>query len=177
MSKKTTVSLGGVLALIIGMLIAFVTAPSDDADSDSISSAETVTTTVAAVSQESIETEPAADESVEMTPTETEGQTTSAETSSADEKKNTAYKFRTKKQLEQHYEKHGVDMGFASAAEYEAAASDVINSPDALFKTEAEDSDGVYYIEATNEFVILSTDGYIRTYFNPSGGKAYFDRQ
>ena len=68
-------------------------------------------------------------------------------------------------------------MGFASAADYEKAASDVINSPDALYKTEAEDGDGVYYIEETNEFAVLSTDGYIRTYFNPSGGKKYSDRQ
>jgi len=87
------------------------------------------------------------------------------------------YKFRSKKYLNQHYEKHGIEMGFASAEEYERAASAVINNPDALYKTEAEDGDGVYYVEATNEFAILSTDGYIRTYFNPSGGKAYFERQ
>ena len=48
---------------------------------------------------------------------------------------------------------------------------------DSLFKIEADDGDGVYYLEATNEFVILSTDGYIRTYFLPSSGRAYFDRQ
>ena len=88
-----------------------------------------------------------------------------------------SYHFRNKKLLDQHYEKHGKEMGFASAEEYEQAASDVINSLDALFKIEAEDGDGVYYIEETNEFVILSTDGYIRTYFNPSGGKKYFDKQ
>ena len=35
----------------------------------------------------------------------------------------------------------------------------------------------VFYVEATNEFVVLSTDGYIRTYFLPDGGKRYFDRQ
>ena len=87
------------------------------------------------------------------------------------------YRFRSKKLLDQHYDKHGKEMGFASAADYEKAASDVINSPDALYKTEAEDGDGVYYIEETNEFAVLSTDGYIRTYFNPSGGKKYFDRQ
>jgi pyocin large subunit-like protein len=68
-------------------------------------------------------------------------------------------------------------MGFASAEEYQAAASAVITNPDSLFKTEADDGDGVYYLEETNEFVILSTDGYIRTYFLPSSGRAYFDRQ
>ena len=89
----------------------------------------------------------------------------------------TEYRFRNNKYLTQHYQKHGIEMGFSSAEDYERAASDVINSPEALYKTEAEDGDGVYYIEATNEFVVLSTDGYIRTYFNPSGGKKYFDRQ
>ena len=52
-----------------------------------------------------------------------------------------------------------------------------ISSPDALHKLEKEDGDDVYYIESTNEFVIVSTDGYIRTYFNPDSGKDYFDRQ
>lgn len=36
----------------------------------------------------------------------------------------------------------------------------------ALHKTEAEDGDGVYYLESTNELVIVSTDGYIRTFLN-----------
>ncbi|MBR4627625.1 MAG: hypothetical protein IKO47_08010 [Ruminococcus sp.] len=91
------------------------------------------------------------------------------------------YKFRNKKYLSEHFSKHGSefadDFGYKTAAEYEKGASDVINNPDALFKYEAEDGDGVYYLEATNEFVILSTDGYIRTYFRPSGGRSYFDRQ
>lgn len=91
------------------------------------------------------------------------------------------YYFRTEKQLNQHFEKHGgefeEEFGYETAEDYERGASDVINDPDALFKTEAEDGDGVYYIEATNEFVILSTDGYIRTYFRPSAGINYFNRQ
>ena len=44
-------------------------------------------------------------------------------------------------------------------------------------KTEKEDGDFVYYLEDTNEFVVLSKDGYIRTYFRPSGGKKYFDKR
>lgn len=87
------------------------------------------------------------------------------------------YRFRSKKLLNQHYEKHGIEMGFDSKEEYQAAASDVINNPKALTKTEKEDGDYVYYVEETNEFVILSLDGYIRTYFNPNGGRKYFDRQ
>lgn len=91
------------------------------------------------------------------------------------------YHFRSKKLLNEHFEKHGAefegDFGYDTPEKYENGASDVVNDPDALFKYEKEDGDGVYYIEATNEFVILSKDGYIRTYFRPNSGKKYFDRQ
>ena len=88
-----------------------------------------------------------------------------------------SYTFRTPELLLSHFTKHGIDMGFTTEEAYEAAASRVITNPKALHKTEAEDGDDVYYVEDTNEFVVLSTDGYIRTYFNPDNGKAYFDRQ
>lgn len=88
-----------------------------------------------------------------------------------------SYKFRNNNLLTQHYEKHGIEMGFSSKEAYEKAASDVINNPNALHKTEKEDGDFVYYVEDTNEFVILSTDGYIRTYFLPSAGISYYNRQ
>lgn len=87
------------------------------------------------------------------------------------------YRFRNNSLLSQHYQKHGKDMGFSSASQYEKAAADVITNLNALHKTEAEDGDTVYYVESTNEFVVLSTDGYIRTYFLPDAGKAYYDRQ
>lgn len=87
------------------------------------------------------------------------------------------YTFRSQALLEEHYKKHGVEMGFATKEDYVAAANEVIFSPNALHKLEAEDGDDVYYLETTNEFVIVSTDGYIRTYFYPEDGKEYFDRQ
>lgn len=87
------------------------------------------------------------------------------------------YSFRNSTLLEEHYEKHGIEMGFASAQEYVEAANRVIASPNALHKLEEEDGDGVYYLEETNEFVIVSTDGYIRTYFAPEDGLAYYERQ
>lgn len=97
-----------------------------------------------------------------------------AETSEPSQK---VYTFRSEKLLEEHYQKHGIEMGFSTMEDYVAAANIVIHSPDALHKLEKEDGDDVYYLEATNEFVIVSTDGYIRTYFYPDGGKEYFDRQ
>ncbi len=86
-------------------------------------------------------------------------------------------KFRNQKLLDQHYEKHGKDMGFSSAEEYEAAAGRVVANKDTLHKIEEEDGDDVYYLEETNEFVVVSTDGYIRTYFNPDDGLDYYNRQ
>ena len=87
------------------------------------------------------------------------------------------HKFRSKKLLDDHYKKHGLEMGFDSAEEYVENANRVISSPDVLYKLEEEDNDHVYYLEETNEFVVVSQDGYIRTYFNPSAGIDYFNRQ
>lgn len=87
------------------------------------------------------------------------------------------YSFRKAEYLQEHFDKHGAEFGYATADEYLAGANRVAASPEALHKLEAEDGDDVYYLESTNEFVIVSTDGYLRTYFKPDDGKAYFDRQ
>lgn len=105
-----------------------------------------------------------------------EQNSTSTQSSTSDVQKS-ELKFRSAKLLNQHYEKHGVEMGFSSAQEYEKAAAAVPYHPDVLHKIEKEDGDDVYYIEATNEFVVVSGDGYLRTYFLPSAGKSYYDRQ
>lgn len=85
--------------------------------------------------------------------------------------------FRSDELLEEHYEKHGREMGYASSEEYLAGANAVIHNSDVLHKTEKEDGDDVYYVEASNDLVIVSTDGYIRTYFRPEDGIAYYNRQ
>ena len=85
--------------------------------------------------------------------------------------------FRSEQLLEEHYEKHGKEMGYASAEEYLAGANAAIHRSDVLQKKEKEDGDDVYYVEATNDLVIVSTDGYIRTYFRPEDGIAYYNRQ
>ncbi len=85
--------------------------------------------------------------------------------------------FRNESLLREHFDKHGKEMGFTDAKAYEQAAAAVVTNPLSLHKLEAEDNDDVYYLESTNEFVIVSTDGYIRTYFKPDKGKVYFDQQ
>lgn len=87
------------------------------------------------------------------------------------------YQFRNDKYLTEHFEKHGSDFDYATKEEYLAGANKVISSDNVLHKIEKEDGDDVYYLEETNEFVIVSTDGYIRTYFKPANGIAYYNRQ
>lgn len=92
------------------------------------------------------------------------------------------YTFRNEELLNEHYKKHGRYMGYASKKDYEAFASNLVNyckqnKGACEFKYEKEDNDEVYYLESANEIVFVSSDGYIRTYFRPDEGRAYFDRQ
>ncbi len=102
---------------------------------------------------------------------------TASKETTASRKNNKYYAFRNEYLRNQHYKKHGVEMGFSSAKDYEKAAAKVIKNKKSLHKIEKEDGDDVYYLKSTNEFVIVSTDGYIRTYFQPSAGMAYYNRQ
>lgn len=85
------------------------------------------------------------------------------------------YEFRNQKRLNEHFEKHGAEVGASSAEEYENMASAVVTNSKSLHKTEAEDGDDVYYLKSTGEFVVVSTDGYIRTYY--IADYDYFNRQ
>ncbi len=85
--------------------------------------------------------------------------------------------FRDEEALQQHFEKHGAEFPYATAEEYLAGANRVIQSPEALYKREAEDGDEIYYLEESNEIVFVSRYGIIRTYFRPSAGIDYFNRQ
>ena len=85
------------------------------------------------------------------------------------------YSFRKQQYLTEHFEKHGAEFPYATQEDYLLGANNVIQNPDALHKLEAEDGDDVYYVESTREFVVVSTDGYIRTYF--LADLDYYNRQ
>ena len=110
---------------------------------------------------------------------EDEEETDTAQTNAEEvpEDEEILYPFRSQEQLTDHYERHGVEMGYDTEESYVAGANGVVLSPDALHKLEEEDGDFVYYLEETNEFVVLSPDGYIRTYFCPDDGIDYYNRQ
>ena len=87
------------------------------------------------------ETEPAAKKGKKNKEKATEAPTEES-WSSYDDQNYVEYHFRNEKLLDQHFDKHGAefadDFGYKDAEEYEKGASDVINDPDALHKTEAE---------------------------------------
>ena len=164
MNKKIVSIISGIIVLLAGSGMAVANINDDENTDISISENSTPE-----------------EKSESITQPETEIFSAEAEEIFSDDNSYVEYHFRNEKLLNQHFEKHGSefesDFGYVTAEDYEKGASDVINNPDALFKYEAEDGDGVYYIEESNEFVILSTDGYIRTYFRPSGRIDYFNKQ
>ena len=52
------------------------------------------------------------------------------ESEEEEESTETVFTFRSDKLLKEHYEKHGIEMGFESKEDYEKAANKVINNPD-----------------------------------------------
>lgn len=105
----------------------------------------------------------------------------SNETPSTSQQSNTtsqtnALEFRTQEYLIEHFNKHGDTLGHSSASSYLNGANEVVNSSIALKRIQS-DGDTAYFIEATEEFVVVSTDNYIRTYFKPNDGIDYFNRQ
>ncbi len=117
------------------------------------------------------------DDTTRYSDTAEDTQTASDDNEDTSQEETVVYTFRSEKYLNEHFEKHGSEFGYADSQEYLDGANRVINDKNSLHKLEAEDGDDVYYLENTNEFVIVSKDGYIRTYFKPSRGIEYYNRQ
>ena len=145
----------------------------DGVSAETVADASVVVNTTPESPGEVDDAPPVVPDEVDDAPQQTPEDTQTSKTASAGH----TYSFRQEEYLQEHFEKHGAEFSYASADEYLAGANRVVASPEALHKLEAEDGDDVYYLESTNEFVIVSTDGYIRTYFKPNDGKAYYDRQ
>lgn len=109
--------------------------------------------------------------------TEPTDETDEGDTENTEKTVEIIYKFRNDSLWEEHFKKHGKEFPYETKEEYLEGANIMLSNPDKLHKNEKEDGDDVYYLEATNEFIIVSGDGYLRTYFKPDRGKAYFDKQ
>ena len=91
------------------------------------------------------------------------------------------YTFASEDLWVQHFNKHRYEFGYTIKESYLEGAINVINNPNAQTRIQ-DDGDTCYYLQATDEFVVVSSDGNIRTYFkpgdgNPKEGYEYFLRQ
>lgn len=88
------------------------------------------------------------------------------------------YSFRSKQLYDSHYKKHGDEFGDITQEEYLEKANELIdNQSDSVLRKRSDDNDYLYFNKDTNEFLVLSEDGYIRTYFIPNSGIKYWERQ
>ena len=126
---------------------------------------------------------PSNDETTVTTTTTAETTTTAAAATTTSaaataEKEQVWYTFRSQKLFDQHYEKHGAEFGDITQEEYLEMANELINSDsDRVLHKYSSDNDYMYFDQDTEYFLVLSEDGYIRTFFIPSAGISYWNRQ
>ncbi len=89
--------------------------------------------------------------------------------------------FRNSDRFEEHYQKHVIDQqefGDITREEYMTLAQALVDTPGPKVQTKQNsDGDTLYYDADTNSFAVVSPDGFIRTFFKPSAGQSYYDRQ
>lgn len=92
-----------------------------------------------------------------------------------------AYNFANADRLQEHYQKHVLDQKewgtVISKVQYLANARAFFNAEPKLKQLIERNGDSIQYKKDTNEFGVLSSKDIIRTYFRPSDGQRYFDRQ
>jgi pyocin large subunit-like protein len=87
--------------------------------------------------------------------------------------------FTSRRNLEEHFEKHGEQFPGLSVTTYLAAAQMLRDAPQGGDVLELRRRDGVItrFDRATGAFLAVNRDGTIRTFFKPNDGEAYFRRQ
>ncbi|HAP33609.1 MAG: hypothetical protein K6F97_10630 [Lachnospiraceae bacterium] len=70
------------------------------------------------------------------------------------------------------------EFGDITKEEYLALAQELVDTPGSQVLTKNnDDGDTLFYDPDTNSFAVVSGDGYLRTFFKPSAGQKYFDKQ
>jgi len=87
--------------------------------------------------------------------------------------------FRSKKQFNEHYLKHGSEFGAVSQQEYLRLAQALRDAPVGGSILQAVHGDGVItkFDKSHSYFGAYNPDGTIRTFFVPNDGERYFRRQ
>jgi filamentous hemagglutinin len=80
------------------------------------------------------------------------------------------YRFRNARKRARHFSDHCTDFGATTEAEYEQMADGFLNCPlppDCEERVRPRDGATIRFNRITEEFGILSADGYLRTYYIP----------
>jgi pyocin large subunit-like protein len=87
--------------------------------------------------------------------------------------------FRTQRQLDEHYQKHGAEFGHVSEGQYLRLAQELRDAPVGGPILEAIKPGGVIsrFDRRTGYFGAYNPDRTIRTFFVPNDGERYFRRQ
>lgn len=87
--------------------------------------------------------------------------------------------FRTRRQLQEHFAKHGAEFGRITMQEYLRAAQTLRDAPVGGSVEEIRRTDGTVsrFDRSTGAFIAYDADGTIRTFFKPNAGESYFRRQ
>jgi len=91
----------------------------------------------------------------------------------------TSIGFRSRKNLDEHFAKHGAEFRGMSKAEYLLAAQSLRDAPAGGDIEEIVRSDGTAsrFDKTSGAFIAFNRDGTIRTFFKPNDGERYFRRQ
>ncbi len=87
--------------------------------------------------------------------------------------------FRSERQLDEHYRKHGREFGGISKREYVKLAQELRDAPAGGPVLQIVRGDGVItrFDRRHGWFGAYNPDGTIRTFFIPAAGESYFHRQ
>jgi hypothetical protein len=87
--------------------------------------------------------------------------------------------FRSRRQFDEHYAKHGREFGNISQEEYLQRAQALRDAPSGGSILEARTPDGIVsrFDRKTGSFGAYNPDRTIRTFFIPNAGERYFHRQ
>ena len=87
--------------------------------------------------------------------------------------------FRSKRQFNEHFLKHGSELGGISQQEYLSLAQALRDAPVGTQILQAVHGDGVItkFDQSHSYFGAYNPDGTIRTFFIPNDGERYFRRQ
>lgn len=87
--------------------------------------------------------------------------------------------FRSKRNLEEHYQKHGREFGLISQADYLRQAQELRDRPAGgdILEAVREDRTTTRFDLHTGDFIAFNEDFTIRTFFRPNDGERYFKRQ